>query len=91
MIIFEGIGRDLCKKLQKCGAEVIGISRTQSTLDSLEKEAPGIKTICLDIAEDWHKTKKVIEEIGPVDCLVNNAAIAMCSSFLDTEPESIDM
>lgn len=87
----KGIGRDLCKKLLKCGAEVIGISRTQSTLDSLEKEAPGIRTICLDIAEDWYKTKKIIEEIGPVDCLVNNAAVAVCAPFLDADPESFDI
>lgn len=86
----KGIGRDLCKKLLKCGATVIGISRTQSTLDSLEKEAPGIKTICLDVAEDWNKTKKVLEEIGPVDCLVNNAAVAVCTPFLDVEPEEFD-
>lgn len=80
----------MCKKLLKCGAEVIGISRTQSTLDSLEKEAPGIKTICLDIGQDWHKTKKVIEEIGPVHCLVNNAGVASCEPFLEASPESFD-
>lgn len=87
----KGIGRDLCKKLLKCGASVIGVSRTQSALDSLAKEAPAIKTICLDIAEDWNKIKKVIEEIGPVDCLVNNAAVAICTPFLDVQPEEFDV
>ena len=33
-----GIGRATCIALAKCGAEVIGFSRTQSDLDSLKNE-----------------------------------------------------
>lgn len=35
---FVGIGRATCIALGKCGAQVIGFSRTQADLDSLEKE-----------------------------------------------------
>lgn len=38
LLSFEGIGRAACIALAKCGAEVIGFSRTQSDLDSLKDE-----------------------------------------------------
>ena len=40
---FSGIGRDTAKKLIEYGAEVIALSRTQSDLDSLQKEVRKIE------------------------------------------------
>ncbi|KAI0210411.1 L-xylulose reductase [Lamellibrachia satsuma] len=34
---------------------------------------------------DWTATKKAVEEIGPVDLLVNSAGISMLVAFLETE------
>ncbi|VDH96628.1 Hypothetical predicted protein [Mytilus galloprovincialis] len=48
-----------------------------------------IETRCLDIG-NWDNTRKVIEEIGQVDLLVNNAAILGCKTVLEVTEEFID-
>ena len=37
----KGIGRDICKSLYHCGAEVLALSRTRADLSSLQQECPG--------------------------------------------------
>ena len=74
----KGIGRAIAEALMKGGAETYAISRTQTDLESLEEEFPGIHTICMDIT-NWDQTKISVENIikeGAIDLLVNNAAIA---------------
>ena len=59
----------------KGGADTYALSRTKSDLDSLEKEVPGIKTVCCDIS-DWDLTKSVLQDIikdGSIELLINNA------------------
>lgn len=85
-----GIGRDLCKKLVACGAEVVAVSRSQEPLDSLAADCPAVKTVCLDIGADWHHTEEVIDSLGDFDCLVNNAAVATVTPFMNITPEEID-
>ena len=73
----KGIGRALAIALMKGGADTYALSRTQSDLDSLKKEVPGIKTILCDVS-DWDHTKCVVQGIiksGPIDLLVNNAGV----------------
>ena len=75
----KGIGRALAIALMKGGSDTYALSRTQSDLDSLEKEVPGIKTVCCDIS-DWDLTKSVLQDIikdAPIELLVNNAAISI--------------
>lgn len=90
LLVCTGIGRDLCKKLALCGANVVAVSRSEAPLQSLVAECPTIKTVCLDIGSDWNKTASVIEGLGVFDCLVNNAAIAICTPFMDIKPEEFD-
>lgn len=85
----KGIGREIAIQLQKCGAQVVALSRTQSDLDSLKTEFPSIETVQCDIS-DWDKTKETIESIGNVDLLVNNAAIAICEPLAAIKPQDID-
>ena len=71
----KGIGRAIAIALIKGGADTYALSRTQSDLDSLEKEVPGIKTVICDVS-DWDLTKSIVQDIikeGPVELLVNNA------------------
>jgi len=82
----KGIGRDTAKLLAKCGAEVFALSRTQSDLDSLKEEAPSINILCVDLG-DRQTTKAAVENIGPIDLLVNNAAVAALEPFLEVTPE----
>lgn len=86
----QGIGRETVKRLASSGAKVIALSRTRKHLDSLVLEVPDIEVICVDLA-DWEATRKAIQSIGPVDCLVNNAAVALLEPFLEIKPENIDL
>ena len=62
------------------GCEVHAISRTQSDLNSLIKECPDIIVHNVDIA-DCDKTRSVVESIGSVDFLVNNAGVLLEEPF----------
>ncbi|XP_058140915.1 carbonyl reductase [NADPH] 2 [Dasypus novemcinctus] len=85
----KGIGRDTVKALQAHGARVVAVSRTNNDLVSLSKECPGIEPVCVDLG-DWEATERALGGIGPVDLLVNNAAVAMQQPFLEVTKEAFD-
>lgn len=87
--IFLGIGRAIAKKLSESGAIVFALSRSPEHLITLSAEAPNVKPVEVDLS-NWDETKKVVEEVGPVDLLVNNAAISILEPFLEMHPESFD-
>ena len=73
----RGIGRATALLLARHGARVLGVSRTESELESLAAEAP-IEVLAEDVGgEDG--CRRVVEEarsrLGPIEILVNNAAI----------------
>ena len=73
----KGMGRAIAIALMKGGANTYAISRTQSDLNSLKEEVPGIQTICIDIT-DWELTMTTLKDIikdDPIELLVNNAGI----------------
>ena len=43
----------------------------------------------MDIA-DWDRTRVVVESIGPIDLLINNAGITNWSSFLDVTKDELE-
>lgn len=45
--------------------------------------------MCVDVA-DWDATRKAVQDIGPIELLVNNAGIGCLESFLEVKPESFD-
>ena len=51
-------------------------------------QVPDIHVYNVDIS-DWDKTRHVVQQIGPVDILVNNAAIITFSPFLQTEKQDL--
>ena len=83
----KGIGRDVAKALVACNAEVIALSRTESDLTSLEKELPGIKTICVDL-RDLDATLAAVKNIGSIHLLVNNAGVAQLLNLFDVTVEA---
>ena len=85
----KGIGRTTAKALLKCGAEVIALSRTQSDLDSLKQEAPGIQTVLADIS-DVKSTLSLLKPLFPIHLLVNNAAVSSLRSFLEITEDEYD-
>ena len=46
-------------------------------------------TVCVDLS-DWAATRKAVEEIGPIDLLVNDAGIISHAPFVDTDENSLD-
>ena len=45
--------------------------------------------MCVDLS-DWAATRKAVEEIGPIDLLVNNAGIVRSAPFVDADENSLD-
>lgn len=82
-------GRDTVKALHASGAKVVAVTRTNSDLVSLAKECPGIEPVCVDLG-DWDATEKALGGIGPVDLLVNNAALVIMQPFLEVTKEAFD-
>lgn len=85
----KGIGRETCIRLSECGAQVVAISRTQSDLDSLSADHPEIRTLCLDLTETA-LIKSELPKLGPIDLLVNNAAVGILEEFLTISEEAFD-
>lgn len=85
----KGIGRAIALRLAALGAKVHAISRTQADLDSLKEDVPDIDVYNVDIA-DWDKTRSLVESIGPLEILVNNAGLTYATPFLDTTKEVLD-
>ena len=79
----------MAKALVKQGAEVHGISFTQSSLDSLKEEVPEIHVYRQDVA-DWDGLKKLAESLPAMDGLVNNAGIAILAPFTQIEESNFD-
>lgn len=46
--------------------------------------------MCVDLA-DWEATERALGSMGPVDLLVNNAAVAQLEPFLGVTKEACDM
>uniref|UniRef100_H0WCF4 Dicarbonyl and L-xylulose reductase n=1 Tax=Cavia porcellus TaxID=10141 RepID=H0WCF4_CAVPO len=86
----KGIGRSTVQALCAAGVRVVAVSRTQADLDSLVGECPGVEPVCVDLA-DWEATERALSSMGPVDLLVNNAAVAQLEPFLGVTKEACDM
>ncbi|XP_068439606.1 L-xylulose reductase isoform X1 [Clinocottus analis] len=85
----KGIGRDTALALARCGAKVTAVTRTQADLDSLLQECASIAPVCVDLA-DWGATEAALQDVGPIDLLVNNAACASLQPFLEVTPDQFD-
>ena len=68
------------------------VSQYLSDNNCLYLQLPGVKTIESDIS-DWNATRRVVEELGDIHLLVNNAAIhggAAWEDALHASPELFD-
>ncbi|XP_029658696.1 L-xylulose reductase [Formica exsecta] len=86
----QGIGRELVLRLSKYKGEVFALSKTKKNLDNLVTADPKIHPVCVDL-RDWDATRKAIQNILPIDLLVNNAGVACLTPFLDATPEEFDL
>ncbi|XP_020286255.1 L-xylulose reductase [Pseudomyrmex gracilis] len=86
----QGIGKELVLRLSKYKGQIFAISKTKENLDNLVAIDPKIQSICVDL-RDWKATRKAVENILPIDLLVNNAGVAVLSPFLDATSDEFDL
>ena len=84
----KGIGREIAAMLHRFNAQVVAVSRTEVDLKSLQEEI-GCETIVADLG-NAAQARRMAEQAGDVDLLVNNAAIAILEPLLETTVESWD-
>ncbi|KAL4239784.1 hypothetical protein ACF0H5_000587 [Mactra antiquata] len=85
----RGIGKSIVQRLLKCGAEVIVLAKNEEGLNQLKQEEPNINPLPCDLS-DWDATRKAVESVGPIHLLVNNAAVAALTPFLDVKKSELD-
>ena len=89
----SGIGMACACALASKGAFVTIASRRLETLTEVSDEMnlKGWKTKCLEMnISDVESTKKLVEENGPFDILVNSAGLARHTKMIDTSLEDFD-
>jgi len=52
-------------------------------------QVPSIETRLVDITE-WDAVRTIVEGLGPIDLLVNNAGITNWTPFLDVTKQELD-
>jgi short-subunit dehydrogenase len=94
----RGIGRAVAEKFARDGAIVAASSRSPIDLNSLQKELTlegfRVITVPCDMMNSSAVTSAysyIVQEIGPVDVLVNNAGTSVFKSFIDTSLEEFDI
>ena len=67
------------------------MTRSQTDLDALVEECPGVQPIQLEIS-NWEETKRVLTQKVPgnVDVLINNAAVLGLDPLLTVSGDEID-
>lgn len=88
----NGLGKAIAGRLVQHGAVVIAVDRDAAQLDVFANEqAPGkVRPVLCDLT-DLASVRKVAEEAGAVDFLVNVAGVAIFQQFLEATPEIWDL
>lgn len=58
-------------------------------IECLSSQCSSITPVCVDLA-DWGATEATLQDLGPIDLLVNNAACANLQPFLEVTPDMFD-
>ena len=89
----KGLGRACAIALAEAGATIIGLSRTQSDLDKLQKDIKKVKGKLIKINCDvmnYNDLKTKIEKIKIIDVLVNNAGTNIPEPFEKIQQKSMN-
>lgn len=88
----RGIGRAIALAFAREGAHVAVTARTVAELDAVAAEVRALGREALAVACDVAEraqvddaVRRVVEGLGPVEILVNNAGIAVSAKLLDTD------
>jgi NADP-dependent 3-hydroxy acid dehydrogenase YdfG len=83
-----GIGSAIARALRAAGANVVVSGRRASAVQGLA-DAIGARTLVADLANAADVTR-CMDEVGPIDVLVANAALPSSGPLTGFEPEQID-
>ena len=89
----KGLGRACAIALAEAGAVVIGLSRTKSDLDKLEKDIKKAKSKLIKITcdvMDYNDLNVKLKKIKYIDVLVNNAGTNIPEPFLKVKKTSLE-
>ena len=89
----KGLGRACSLAMAEAGATIIGLSRTQSDLDKLERDIKKIKGKVVKIQCDvmnYEDLKNKLEKIKIIDILVNNAGTNIPETFVNIKQSSMN-
>ncbi|MCW9034096.1 MAG: SDR family oxidoreductase [Rhodospirillales bacterium] len=87
-----GLGQALCLRFSKAGAKIVALDIIQEGLDHLADQIKSIGgevfTALCDITDET-ACKRISDEAGPVDIIINNAGITHFSRFSEMEPTTV--
>ena len=94
----RGIGQEIARKLASQGAKVAVVSRSESSCgkaaDEINAEYPGsAKAYAVDVADHeavQELAKKIADDLGPVNILVNNAGVTRDTLLMRMKEEDWD-
>ena len=89
----KGLGRACSIAMAEAGAIIIGLSRTSSDLDKLEKDIKKVKSKLIKIncdVMDYQDLSKKLKKIKIIDILVNNAGTNIPEPFDKVKQESLN-
>lgn len=92
----RGIGKAIAAACARHGAELLLTSRKEETLLSTAEELKRMGAHCQTFTADLSKLEDTrslmhwIEDQGPLDCYINNAAFTVFHYPLETPPEDIE-
>ncbi|CAG7826927.1 unnamed protein product [Allacma fusca] len=84
-----GIGRAIVDRLAKDDAIVTVLDVNETALKELKQSLPNVNAIYCDVSK-WEDTKSIVQSIGPVDHLVNNAGIGKRHALLTITEEDFN-
>jgi len=82
-----GLGQAIARRLAKEGAELVLSGRRLDVLEPLAKEL-GATAIAADL-EDLAEVDRLMQEAGPIDLLVANAALSSSGDLLEYSAEQV--
>jgi len=90
----SGIGASVARALVGAGARVALVARRLERLEALAAELPAERAAAFgcdvrDPAAIARTVGAIVERLGPVDLLVNNAGVGRYLSFLESGPEDV--
>jgi NAD(P)-dependent dehydrogenase (short-subunit alcohol dehydrogenase family) len=93
----RGIGRQLALQFARKGAAVAVLDRDAASAEAvaaaIEREGGRAKAVVLDlveIADIKPCLERLASSFGPIDILLNNAAVVVARAFVDTTPAELE-